>query len=470
MKGYAGLKKGLLSAFILIFGMFLLPGYSPVRAAMPGRGSTKGVPEAYYAASAKRGHIEDFYYTSKDYAGDGSSVSKKAVVYLPYGYDPGDTTKRYNIVYFMHGLGETADSLFSYAGGRAGNLLDNMIEKGEIPPLIVVAPTFDTENKPRDMQRSDSEVRQFHREFLNDLMPSVEGKYHTYAGETTKSGLAASRDHRAFAGFSLGAVTTWFEFCYNYDYIRYFLPMSCSCWYYGGYGNYLPGENTDFLEKLVNDNNLTARGYYIYSCTGTGDVEQGQVNLLMDEMQKRSTFSSADNLVYYKKEGGIHDYSAGLEYMYNALPLFFTDITVEDAVYYNLYSKFERFSDPSKEDAGIYFFKGNPGGGFTICVEGAAEGEDFEKSPGFIHAWELSGTGNNAFVLKYRSGEKAACEDLSRAIALIHENTEVMDVSVKDYALWGGNTGKKIISEVNRKGTAAFGTGSYPRSTSVIIP
>ena len=36
----------------------------------------------------------------------------------------------------------------------------------------------------------------------------------------TEEGLQASREHRAFGGFSLGAVTTWYQFIYNLDYIK----------------------------------------------------------------------------------------------------------------------------------------------------------------------------------------------------------------------------------------------------------
>ena len=66
----------------------------------------------------------------------------------------------------------------------------------------------------------------------------------------------ASRDHRIFGGFSLGSVTTWLEFCYDYDYIKYFIPMSGSSWYYGGYGDFQIERNVDFIEQLVKDNEL----------------------------------------------------------------------------------------------------------------------------------------------------------------------------------------------------------------------
>ena len=442
-----------------------LSGYAPFTPAAQ-RGWTKGIPDSYRSAASKQGVVTEIRYTSKDYAGDGRTVQKKALVYLPYGYNGNDTAKRYDIFYMMHGLGETADSFFLYGGGLAKNLLDNMIEKGDISPMIVVAATFDPDNAPKDIRQSDSEVRQFHRDLLNDLMPAVEGKYHTYAMDTSKKGLASSRDHRAFGGFSMGAVTTWFQFCHNYDYIRYFLPMSCSCWYYGGYGEYHPKENCDLFEKLIRENRLNERGYFIYSCTGTNDVEQGQVDLLMDEMLKRSSVFTPDHLLYYKKNGGMHDMNAGLEYIYNGLPLFFKGLNADSAAYYDLYSNFEKLRDPAKGNAGLYFFKGTPGGAFIVCVDDTAG--EFTAGQCFYHAYELSLQGYNTFALKYRPGDKEAREDLARAIAIIHENADVLKVGTKDYCLWGGASGAQIVSDVFKKGTAAYGAGDYPRAASLL--
>jgi len=290
---------------------------------LPQKGWTNPVPASYFTETAKKGTVERISYSSKDYAGEGEGITKTAYVYLPYGYDPKDKNKRYNIFYMMHGLECTADQLFNEGGGKAKNMLDHMIESGDIPPVIVVAATFDADNSPQDFIRSESEVRQFHNDFANHLMPAVEGQYHTYAASASKKDLMASRDHRAFGGFSLGAVTTWFEFCYNYDFIHYYAPMSASCWYFGGYGDYQAKKTCDFFEKLIRDHDLNNKGYYIYACTGTNDSLFGQMNAQMNEMLSRSTVFTPEHVVYYLKNGGIHDFNSSVEYIYNALPVFF---------------------------------------------------------------------------------------------------------------------------------------------------
>lgn len=408
--------SNLLSLIIILLFLLTEPAAAATAMSPFQTGWTKAVPDGYLREAGKQGRLVRIKYGSKDYAGDGRSIEKTATVYLPYGYSEEDTKTRYDIFYVMHGLSGTSDSFFGVNGGAAKNLLDNMIENGDIKPMIVVAPTFDPENKPLAFNRADSEMRAFHQDFLNDLMPAVEGKYHTYSRGNTGKALMESRDHRAFGGFSMGSAATWMEFCYDYDYISYFLPMSSACWYYGGYGDPRPVENTDLLEKTVRDNRLDERGFFIYACTGTADTLKGEVDLQMKEMKTRSIFNT-DQVVYYMKEGGLHDYSAGFEYMYNALPLFFNSDPPETAVY-KIYSNFEQKKDPTKKKAELIFYKGNSGADSRLYY-----GEGAERK-----AVEASKQGFNGFYLKARSGEKAASEDLKRAEAFINDNTEYLDV------------------------------------------
>lgn len=43
-----------------------------------------------------------------------------------------------------------AGEYFTFGDGRIKNVLDHMIEKGEIPPMIVVSATFYHEGSPQD--------------------------------------------------------------------------------------------------------------------------------------------------------------------------------------------------------------------------------------------------------------------------------------------------------------------------------
>ena len=290
-------------------------------------GWTTSVPDEYLRPSSETGTVYQLTYPSRYYAGNGAEVTKTAYVYVPYGYDQSDTLTRYDIMYLMHGWGGHAGEYFEMANIR--NLLDNMIQRGDIKPTIFVSATFYNPNSSSDFSSSVRELRAFHQDFEENLMPAVEGTFHTYAKSTDVEDLKASRDHRAFGGFSLGAVTTWMSFCYDTDFIRYFLPMSGSSWYYGGYGDFRPVQNVDHIEEIVRQNNLSERGYFIYEGVGTNDTVKSQTLMMMEEMLKRDAVFTPDHLMFYQKQGGVHDFVAVREFMFNALPLFFRDTSGE---------------------------------------------------------------------------------------------------------------------------------------------
>ena len=101
---------------------------------------TTAVPAAYREASAQPGKVTRLDYDSEDYARDSAPITKTAYVYTPYGYDENDAEKRYNILYLMHGWGGHAGEYFEYADIK--NMFDNLIERGDIPPIIIVSATF----------------------------------------------------------------------------------------------------------------------------------------------------------------------------------------------------------------------------------------------------------------------------------------------------------------------------------------
>ena len=323
-------------------------------------GWTTAVPDEYKAPAARPGTVERLDYATKDYVGNGGDIQKTAYVYLPYGYDAADIDTRYDVIYLMHGWGGSAGEYFTL--GTLKNTFDQLIERGDMKPVIMVSATFYHSGSNTDFGGSVRELRAFHQDFENALMPAVERKYHTYARSTSPEDLKASRDHRAFGGFSLGSVTTWLEFCYDYDYIRYFVPMSGSCWYYGGYGDFRFKDNVDYIENLVKEQKLDERGFFIYHAVGTNDAVKSQSIGMADEMLKRDSFTP-DHYVFYQKDGGYHDFDAVQEYLYNALPLFFPGEEVGTAS--TPYSKETKIADiindPAFGDYGRLLFPANSG-------------------------------------------------------------------------------------------------------------
>ena len=77
--------------------------------------------------------------------------------------------------------------------------------------------------------------------------------------------------------------------------------------------------------------------------------------------------------------------------------------------------------------------------------------------------------GYNAFALIYRPGAQTACEDLSRAIAFLHQNASKLGIDMADYSLWGGSAGARMAAWLGSLGTEYFGEQSYPRPAAVIM-
>ena len=176
------------------------------------------------AACEYPGTLEELVYDTKAYGTDERELQKRALVYLPYGYNE---SKQYNILYLMHGTGDDENYWLSTHGFNK-TMLDNMIERGDIDPLIVVTPTFYVEDDFRDTGL-DPLTYSFREELRNDLMPAVESRYSTWAETADEAGFAASRDHRAFAGLSRGAVTTYHSaFCGSLDWFSWFGTFSGS--------------------------------------------------------------------------------------------------------------------------------------------------------------------------------------------------------------------------------------------------
>ncbi|MBO4990140.1 MAG: hypothetical protein J6D37_07400 [Clostridia bacterium] len=214
------------------------------------------VPDRFDKAACKnKGTLEEIFYTTKAYATDSREVQKRAFIYLPFGYDE---EKSYDILYLLHGTGDREDywlKRFSYNKV----MLDNLIDRKIIKPVIVVTPTWYVENDCAD--ELDKLTYSFQKELRNDLMPFVESHYATYAKGTTPSDFEESRDHRAFAGLSRGSVTTFHSaFNGSLDYFSYF----------GCYSGCRTSE-AEFANGFSSEENQKYAVNYFYNTSGSFD-------------------------------------------------------------------------------------------------------------------------------------------------------------------------------------------------------
>lgn len=130
------------------------------------------------------GAVETISYTGVQ--GDKRGLA----VYLPYGYDP-NREESYKVLYISHGAsGDNVGNEMRWLNeGCVANINDNLIMSGKAEPFVVVA----MNNQDLGWDFSKIEAEQFER-----IMPLIESIYN----------VCSTPDGRAFAGLSMGGITT----------------------------------------------------------------------------------------------------------------------------------------------------------------------------------------------------------------------------------------------------------------------
>ena len=139
-----------------------------------------------------------------------------------------------------------------------------------------------------------------------------------------------------------------------------------------------------------------------------------------------------------------------------------------EQIFFDIYSEEERAADPSKEDTGVFFFKGEPGEKFAVVNAGGGFMYVGAMQDSFPHALELSKMGYNSFVLIYRPDDPYT--DLARAISFIYDHAEELEVNPEDYSLWGGSAGARMAATLgNGDALSYFGRSDIPQASAVIM-
>ncbi len=275
------------------------------------------MPEKMLRECAKQGNVERFAYDTFTYdEGDSKPLHKGAWVYLPAGYD---SRRKYNILYLLHGGGVNEDWWFKMFPDTV-TILDNMITDGICDPCIIVTPTYYRDGNTEE--NAEYVTEHFHMELRRDLIPAVEKHYSTYAsGDVSEANLIATRDHRAFAGLSLGSMTTYRAAFYNnYDLFAWYGPFSGCCGPKGDPDAEVTRicKTLDFGEKK----GLPLR--YMFCCNGDKDIAYADQKGVMEKtLPVCPQLKQGVNYDFYVIPGGVHDMKAWQLHLYHALQIFF---------------------------------------------------------------------------------------------------------------------------------------------------
>lgn len=118
-----------------------------------------------------------------------SKIMKEKVafsIYLPPGYENG--TREYPVVYLLHGYTDEEIAWVQY--GRMDELVDKAIEKGDLPPMIIVMPDGGVTWYVNDYKGK----KPWQDMFIKEMVPYIESNYRA----------RDKKENRAVAGLSMG--------------------------------------------------------------------------------------------------------------------------------------------------------------------------------------------------------------------------------------------------------------------------
>ena len=146
-----------------------------------------------------------------------AGFDRRLTVYTPAGYE---TSKaKYPVLYVLHGIGGDEDAWVTQ--GRATQILDNLIARGEAKPMIVVFTNGNISEEAAPLENSTGYTRP-----TMSLPQTMEGTFETAFPEIVKFidsryRTVAKKQGRAICGLSMGGFHTLYITLNNPDMFNY---------------------------------------------------------------------------------------------------------------------------------------------------------------------------------------------------------------------------------------------------------
>ena len=249
------------------------------------------IPVRYTRDCEHAGTVEKFTYQAHDHFHDGALYEKAAYVYLPFGYDPQNT---YDLLILCHGIGGSeAEWGLPSKNSRVKQIMDNLIDRGEIRPFIVVTP-----NGRAGKAEDYSPYYLFDRELREDLLPAVQA---AYAVDTS------DRNRCAMAGLSMGGMQT----------INLGLGKCLDRFSAFGAFSAAPTSNAAAVTAAVLNAHPDLPVRVFYSICGTGDsIALASANAAVQNLDALTGQLNEDNC-FVQLVPGVHDFNVWYLGFYN---------------------------------------------------------------------------------------------------------------------------------------------------------
>ena len=147
-----------------------------------------------------------------------AGFDRRLTVYTPAGYENNPKMK-YPVLYVLHGIGGDEDAWVTQ--GRATQILDNLIARGEAKPMIVVFTNGNISQEAAPLENSTDYTRP-----TMQLPQTMEGTFETSFPEVVKFidshyRTIAKKESRAICGLSMGGFHTLYISLNNPDMFGY---------------------------------------------------------------------------------------------------------------------------------------------------------------------------------------------------------------------------------------------------------
>ncbi len=225
-----------------------------------------GERTANYKEANEHGTVQTIWYDSALLG-----MKRRMCVYTPYGYE-NNPKKKYPVLYLLHGGGGDEEAWPSM--GRAAQILDNLIEKGQAVPMIVVMPNGNPGQSAAQTlgiaqstvnYRDPANANAYVKSLVTEIVPFIEKNFRAIPKSSS----------RAISGLSMGgghttAATTLYPGVFDY-----ICPLSCGI------------RESDHLDADLQG--IKKAGYKLYwiGC-GSGDTLAYKNTQVLDEALTRN--------------------------------------------------------------------------------------------------------------------------------------------------------------------------------------
>ena len=168
--------------------------------------------DLYAVHRVPHGTVSKVWYYSET-----EGFDRRMTVYTPAGYE--SSKAKYPVLYVLHGIGGDEDAWVTQ--GRATQILDNLIARGEAKPMIVVFTNGNISQEAAPLENSTGYTRP-----TMDLPQTMEGTFETAFPEVVKFidshyRTIAKKQSRAICGLSMGGFHTLYITLNNPDMFNY---------------------------------------------------------------------------------------------------------------------------------------------------------------------------------------------------------------------------------------------------------